>query len=293
MMKRNLHLNFCFSKEEALADPAIENWMKGMTAGSISPKPKWDSDFPDSEAQLTINNITIDKLCAVYLLDDNEPQDLANALLISFLGKEIETLSKLFVIADTQEYDSDQSASEIGNWNNLSNYVTQCSDILITDRYILSRDVLLQRNLFRIVNALVQHTRGIKINIVIAVEKNQIGLNINVADVIDKIKENVEEIVGQEPYVTIMECSQPNGEPLFHDRLILTNYRAIESGDSFNYFRNDGKINTGGNGLSIKSVAKNFNYIHSRVINTFVKKMSKEIPYAIKYGDKKSNFLIF
>lgn len=293
MLKRNLNLNFSFSKADALSDPAIQNWIKDLTTGSIALKPNWDCDYPDPENELTLDHITIDKLCAVYLLDDDEPQELANAMLVSYRGQELDTLSKLYVKKDTQEFEYEPSPSQIASWSNIADYTAQCSDILLADRYILSERSLLRKNLYQLIRVLVKKTRSVKVNIVIIVESKKIGFGVDVESVIDTIKQIVEDIVGEEPNVTFLLCSSRGRQPLFHDRLILTNYRAITSGDSFNYFNENGKIRTGGFGITISSLAKNCSYVQDRVIKTFSRQLNNEIQYAVIKGDKKSNFLEF
>ena len=266
--------------------------MKELTSGAIAPKPKWDSEYPDPSDELTLDNITIDKLCAVYLLDDEEPQRLASAMLVGYCGHELETLSQLFVLPETQEYSCRLNATKINSWKNISSYSAPCTDILISDRYILSNKSLLGRNLYQIINAVVRKTHNLPINIVLFVERDSIGLDVDLEKVGKTIKQNVEEIVGEEPNVTFVLCKQ-HRNPLFHDRLILTNYRAITSGDTFNYFNENGNIKTGGFGITIESLADSCCYVQDTVIDTYCKQLKKDIPYAMVQGDKKSNFLSF
>lgn len=293
MLKRNLNLNFSFSKADALSDPAIQNWMIELTSGAIAQKPNWESTYPDSNDELNLNNITIDKLCAVYLLDDTKPQHLATAMLVSHCGHELDTLSKLYVRKDIQEYEYEPAPKQIVSWRNISDYIAPCTDILFSDRYILSKKSLLGRNLYQIINAIVGKTRNLSINIVLFVERNNIDFNIDLETVSDTIKQNVEEIVGEEPNVTFVLCQQRPGKQLFHDRLILTNYRAITSGDSFNYFDERGDVRTGGFGITISSLAKRFNYVQEKVIKTYCEHLKNDASMAVIQGDKKSNFLSF
>ena len=179
MLKRNLTLNFSFSKAEALADPAIQNWVKELTFGSIAPKPNWDSTYPDPKNELSLDGITIDKLCAIYLLDDESPQPLAKAMLVSCCGHELDTLSKLYVRTDIQEFDDQLPPAKLRCWKNIAPYTTPCTDILIVDRYILTDKKLLSRNLYPIINSLVSKTKDKCINIVLVVERNSIHFDIN------------------------------------------------------------------------------------------------------------------
>lgn len=292
MLKRNLNLNFSFSKSEALADPSIQNWMKELTSGAIAPKPKWDSEYPDPSDELTLDNITVDKLCAIYLLDDEKPQHLASAMLVGYCGHELETLWQLYVRPERQKYDCDLNPEQISSWKNISTFLAPCTDILISDRYILSNNSLLNRNLYQIIIAIVKKTKHLPINIVLFIERDSIGLGVELNIVSDTIKQKVEEIVEKEPNVTFVLCKK-HRKPPFHDRLILTNYRAIRSGDTFNYFNGNGDVITTGFGISIKSLANDCCYVQDTVIETFCKQLKNDLPYAIVQGDKKSNFLTF
>lgn len=294
MLKRNLNLNFSFSKAEAMADPSIQSWLIGLTSGAIAKKPTWDCDYPDPEEELSLDGInSIDQLCAVYLLDDAEPQSMASAMLVSCCGKELDTLSQLYVKEEIQEFEIEPNAAMIGNWRALGEYTTPCTDILISDRYLLSRRSLLGRNLHTIINTLVKKTHNLSVNIVIIVEQNSIDPDIDLDELSEAIKQDVEDKVGKEPNVTFALCAQQHGHQLFHDRLILTNYRAITSGDSFNYFNEHGRVRTGGFGITISSLAKRCNYVQDKVIDTYCSQLKRDVDGAIVRGDKKSNFLNF
>lgn len=296
MLKRNLKLNFSFSKADAHADPAIRTWLVGLTTGALAPRPEYDSTFPNPDVQLSLKDIssdcdkTVERLCAIYLLDDKEPQRMATAMLVSYCGNELDTLSKLYVKEESQEYEDEPSAASIGSWRVLSAYSTPCTDILISDRYLLSHRSLLSRNLRTIINTLVQKTHNLSVNIVIMVEQNSIDPDIDLDDLSEIIKRDVEDVVGKEPNVTFVLCRQ-HRTPLFHDRLILTNYRAITSGDSFNYFNERGEVKTGGFGIMVSSLAKRSNYVKEKVIETYCCQLERDVAGAIVQGDKKSNFL--
>lgn len=294
MLKRNLNLNFSFSKSDALSDPSIQPWIIGLTTGAMAKKPVWDCNYPDPVDELSLDKIkSIDQLCAVYLLDDEKPQSLSKAMLVSCRGRELDTLSQLYVNKEIQEFEYEPDPIQIGSWKNLREYTAPCTDILISDRYILSRKSLLGRNLYQIICTLVRRTRNLPINIVLFVEHNSIASDIDLDDVSDTIKESVEDIVGVEPRVTFVLCPQRPGRPVFHDRLILTNYRAITSGDSFNYFNEQGNVRTTSYGINISSLAKRSNYVQEKVIHTYCEQLKKEIAGARIQGDKRSNFLKF
>lgn len=294
MLKRNLNLNFSFSKSEAIADPVIQNWTLGLTSGAGTKKLNWSSNYPNPKEELSIKEIkTIDQLCAVYLLDDEKPQNLANAMLVSHFGHELDTLMSLFVVPEDAEFQYNFSISRMKSWNVMQPFISPCTDLLIVDRYILSNAALLDRNLYRLIKIFVSKTKYLPINIVIVVEFGSID-TISLDDISDKIKTFVEEIVGEAPFVTFVLCKKRSRDALVHDRCILTNYRFVDSGDSLNYFTKEGYLKTGGFKLSISSLANSSDYVQRIINDEVLSKIRNEVKSAVNIiGDKRSNFLTF
>ena len=294
MLKRDLCIHFTFSKEEAFANPLIQSWVLAeLTSGTFSHKPKWSSDYPDPEEELTTSGMTVEKLCAVYLLDDEYPQQLSNAMLIGHYGHELDTLIRLFVDPNEARQKYNFSVHLMKNWETMRSYVTPCTDLLIVDRYILSNRFLLERNLYKLIKIFVSNTKSYQINIVIVVENDSIDA-ISLDEVSEKIKTFVSEIVGEEPFVSFVLCRKSSGNALVHDRCILTNYRYVDSGDSFNYFDSNGSLKTGGFKLSVLSLAESYDYVQRIINDEVLYKIRRDVKNAVNiYGDKKSNFLKF
>lgn len=300
MLKRNLNLNFSFSRAEAMADPAIQSWLIGLTSGIalksgvIAKKPNWDCNYPNPEEEFSLDEINnIDQLCAVYLLDDEKPQNLSKAMFIGNLGHELDTLMKLFVVPEEASFEYKFSVSRMTSWNEMKPYVTPCTDLLIVDRYILSRASLLERNLYRLIKIFVSQTKSLQINIVIVVEFGSID-SVSLEDISERIKAFVEDIVGEEPFVTFVLCKKQFQKALYHDRCILTNYRYVDSGDSLNYFTERGELKTGGFKLSISSLANPSDYVQRIIDKEVLFRIRNEVKGAVNIiGDKKSNFLTF
>lgn len=295
MLKKDLCLHFPFSKEEAFDDPLIQEWvLNELISGANFRKPKWDSSYPDSVDYLKQKDMDIEKLCAVYLLDDPEPQPLSNAMFVGHYGHELDTLMGLFVVPEEAEFKYDFSVSSMTSWVVTQPYVTPCTDLLIVDRYILSKASLFERNLYRLIKVFVSKTKSQHINIVVVAEFGSIDYSITLEKISDRIKEFVLDIVGEEPFVTFVLCRKRADDPLFHDRCILTNYRFMDSGDSFNYFAENGKLKTGGFKLSISSLAKPSDYIQRIINDEVLSKIQHEVDHAVSvFGDEKSGFLTF
>lgn len=296
MLKRNLCIHFPFSKKEAFDDPLIQNWVLNELLsgnGKYAQKPKWDCSYPDAEEELSLKGMTLEKLCAVYLLDDDEPQPLSKAMLVGNYGHELDALMGLFVIPENAEFKYDFSVSLMKSWNVVQPYVTPCTDLLIVDRYILSKASLYERNLYRLIKVFVSKTKSLRINIVLVVEFGSID-TISLDSISDRIKLYVEEIVGEEPYVTFVLCRKRPQDALVHDRCVLTNYRYLDSGDTLNYFTEDGRLKTGGFKLSISSLANPADYVQRIINDEVLMKIRHEVRTAVRIiGDKKSGFISF
>ena len=108
----------------------------------------------------------------------------------------------------------------------------------------------------------------------------------------DRIKSVVASRIGKSPNVTFA-LSSSLGE---HDRTIFTNYKSIESGDTFNYFNSRWEVISSGRHIEIFSLANREFYDNSMkfvsdmqdVINN-IKKVNKDNII----GDQKSNYLTF
>ena len=159
----------------------------------------------------------------------------------------------------------------------------------------MQRDFVEDYNIKPMLKALTKNTKG-KINIVVftsdfASDPKCIGEK----DAKDIIKTAVIENTGEEPNVFFVFPSPTNAEQP-HDRIIITNYRLLVSGDSFIYFKSNG-LETKGFYLISGSLAENN-------INNFKEEALIQLDnwYTInkgrgchikgdKHGDKISNFL--
>lgn len=293
LLKRNLCLHFPFTKDEAFSDPLIQRWVIELTTGRPSRKPVWNCNYPDPEHELSQEGMSLEQLCAVYLLDDDEPQTLSKAMFVGNYGHELDTLMGLFVIPEEAKFDYKFSVSHMKSWNEVEPFVTPCTDLLIVDRYILSKSYLLEKNLFKLIKIFVSKTQSVKINIVIIAENGSVD-SISIESIIDRIKAFVEDIVGEEPNVTIVFCKKHFNDVLVHDRCILTNYRYLDSGDSLNYFTEKGDLKTGGFKLSIESLANSSDYVQRIINDEVLYRIRNEVRKSVAIiGNKKSNFLTF
>lgn len=117
------------------------------------------------------------------------------------------------------------------------------------------------------------------------------------SDIAPKLKESIGNVTGVEPNLTIVTYTDRRGVPSRgeHDRTILMNYKRIKSGDTFNYFKSDGTIQTKGREIQYLSLARRENY---DLAQELLKDLQGNVDFFKRNrtnieGDKKSNFLNF
>ena len=209
----------------------------------------------------------------VYLLDDSLNHNIdRNNVLVGNVGKEITTLKKLFCGDDYdlhQLYDL-QSETSFPNWEQFEKdgHIFPTRDIVIFDRYLISfftnKDGVKKydkRNFTNICDILSRHCLA-NTNIFVftlssfdnITEYQKIKQSIS-----DKLKArgiHLSLILIPDYQADKERYPKENKIDAPHDRLILTNYRLIRSGDSYNYFRQDGTKQTKGKSLDVDSIAK-------------------------------------
>lgn len=131
------------------------------------------------------------------------------------------------------------------------------TDIIIVDPYISSDPNLLTYNLLPFLDCLSINVKS-KINVIIYTNSSN-SLTYEVLSPL--IRKSLNKTTGINPNFTLVKYSDIRGVPskAEHDRTIFLNYMRINSGDTFNYFNNDGKI-TKGRELHYFSLARDENY---------------------------------
>lgn len=248
------------------------------------------------------NNWSRENLQSTYLIDDLDTSKLKNkgCILLGEVGEEIDILTKLFCGHDYEYHHLYDLRKSFLSWEQLlkDNQLLPCTDIVINDRYLFSNDKsYVEYNLSKLLSALANNVKS-KINIVVfcllmKTKDGEIGLHtFGVEKAKEIIKKVLHNVTGIKPNITFV-CSFDK-EKIPHDRFVLTNYRLIRSGDSFNYFDTEGKRITNGGSLDVDSLANHETYIFVESLleklqesyNTINKKNNDMI-----IGDRKSNFL--
>ena len=300
MLRNKFNIHFTFDKNEIEQDAEIMEWMKIMTTGVQGKENEWNAEHPNrplkSNSHISFNR---EQLSAVYLLSDDKIQQLMNygILLYGKIGSEIDILSTLMLDTD-YKFVKQFQIKELSNWCMFRNYTSPCSDIILVDQYLFVYEDIYDFNVYSLICELCSHAQQAKVNIVVLTlpscfdKRTKRTFTPNWNNIRNKIKSKVKSIIGIEPNVTFVLSSNLAE----HDRTIFTNYKCIESGDSFHYFDSTWNVISKGRHVEIFSLADNEyfkNYME------FVKDMEKIITATNNInrdniiGDKKCNYLHF
>lgn len=298
-MRKQLNVFFNFKKEDIMASESMMAWYKLFTQGVGPSNPikfveeKIPSRPLKSNTHTTLSN---QQLSSIFLVHDEKVETCisSGAILISQPGKEIETLTKLFL---NQEDYSFNKGFVIGSdifskWSDLDSYSFPVSDVIIVDSYILSDSSLIDSNLIPLLKTLTLRSRC-KVNIIIYT--NTSNITITYESLREKVKSAINSTTGISPNFTLIKYHDQRGRDSFaeHDRTIFTNYNRLYSGDTFNYFLSNGEKTTKGRELHLFNFGKMENHtLASTLIIDIQSRIANMSPDSI-LGDKKSNFLNF
>ena len=247
------------------------------------------------------STFTPEQLSSVYCLSkENDPKLEGHIqkgnMIIASEGQEIEAMSSLFF--ESFQFTKD-IFSKISSWSDLKSYISPCTDIIITDMYILSNPELYQHNIFQILRILGNKAKKTHVNIVIFtlnsiyIKETRSNFEPDWDKIYTKIRKCAEKHTSFN--VTFVTASKETLDE--HDRTIFTNYKYYSSGDSLNYFNSSGNEITTGRYLHAHSIAERDNEANIKkylddmqeIINAIIKKNNTDL---IK-KDKKCNFLVF
>jgi hypothetical protein len=307
MLKENFRLFFTFSKQdienlEQDDKKDVKLWFAQMTTGIKSGDKKsdaWESDFP--ARPLDISKFNSQQLSSVYCLSrDSDPKMQARiqdgGLIIACEGQEIEVLSSLFF--DSFQFTKD-IFDEVSSWADMGKYMSPCTDVVITDQYLLSSPEIYQQNIYSLLHILGSKSNNSKVNVIIFTLKSNYNKETKTDFVPDwdEIYTKIRSCAGKHSSfnVTFVTASKETIEE--HDRTIFTNYKMFASGDTYNYFNSNGEKITKGRWLHVHSTAIKNN--ESKAVK-FLQDMQSIIGEIEKKGndkliikDKISNFLTF
>lgn len=251
----------CMEWATTLLDGRGKNLIHFDAPGSIFPeRPIAANTFGDSFDENTAD--------AVYLLNENVDLliDKGNYI-VGGVGDEMATLSRLLIGDVDDQYTKSFTLKKhftTGNWSALDSTVLPCSDIIISDAYVLSNFTLYEKNIVSFIHKLTKHVYNSKVNVVIFClketqysDKKDNTLK-QVTPCWDKIREQIKKKLAEdnvEANVTFVALANTKifGE---HDRTVYTNYAFYVPGACLNFFNSLGELTSNGRYFVVKSKAK-------------------------------------
>ena len=221
---------------------------------------------------------------AVYLIDDIAAVSVLETkgnYIIGEVGNEIDTLRQLMIGDEDELYT--QSLEPLkryffaGNWSGLDNSVLPCTDIVITDGYILSNPSLYKTNLIALIKKIATRVTFTTINIVIfclsSIKDTKGNIYVPVwADIRSMIKN---ELKAEDIDVTVTFVASDSAKDFEeHDRTICTNYLYYVPGATLNFYDSRGNFTSTGRHFTVHSKAKESYKIES---DEFIKDMQSLI----------------
>lgn len=298
-MQKQLNTYFNFTKEELLSNEGLMAWFKFFTSG-VGHNNKQDfnsAPFPSRPLKSnTYNSFSKEQLSSIYLVNDERLEVLKDkgAVLIGGPGEEFDIFNHIFLFNNDYIFEKRLKigSPEFSKWSDLEKYACCVSDILFVDAYILSIPDDIDNNLIPFLQSTVAKSKC-KVNIVLYVNYDQV--NISYSDLSSKIRKSIEAITGISPNFTLIKVRDQRDVETYaeHDRTVFTNYTRVYSGDTYNYFRSDGKKKSKGREINLSSLANSENHKLALELINDIQKNLDELPAEAAEGDKKSNFLNF
>jgi hypothetical protein len=290
LLTKQLDITFNFKKDELKHSELGLQFLKSFTENSGEKEIKFiENKFPKRNLKSnTHKDFTIDELLSVYFINDENISSLVNKneLLIADIGEEMSMFRSLFL--NNSDYKLEKKlriGSDFSSWEDLEQFQSPLTDLIIVDNYILGDISLFETNLKGLVKNSI--TSGIRktINIIIFYKPDSKGVSFR--DLKNELKAIVREKCVESPNITTIKHYAE------HDRTILKNFIRINSGDSFNYFLSTGKKTTKGKEIHFSSIADKENYaLYIELLKDLQKIIDNANATSIE-GDKKSRFLKF
>lgn len=294
----DIKLTFQRSEIQSMEDEEKDDflqWLNTLTDGS--PRGEnfftFGSLFPPKTFKY--ENLTEKQnFSSVYCVENST--NLGDCLLIANVGEELSKLSSLFVSSNQF---SVNIFHKLRKWEDIKEFSSPCTDIIIVDKFILSNPEIYSPNLLSLIKSLCGCAIQTRLNIVIFTLKEVYNkeTKIKFTPEWDKIYQSIRKCVGKRtpsPNVTFVTASDRNLDE--HDRTIFTNYKSFASGDTFNYFNSSGKKITQGRTFYPNSLVTQNNYDDAE---KFLNDMQVIINNLLRLNpnlilkDKVSNFLTF
>jgi hypothetical protein len=296
-LKKQLNIFFNFPKDVLKTDDKLMSWFADFSQGVGENNTfVFENSFPPRPLKSnTYKHFNSNQLSSAYLINDDRFDALNNTgtLLMAKPGEELELFNKLFFLQQDYLFEKRWriSSAAFSSWSDLSGFSMPLTDIIIVDPFILkNKDTdtdTIDINLIGYLEIL-SEIINVKANIIVFTNPNNI--DVDYPELLPKIRAVLNKTTRIQPNFTLIKTTKE------HDRTILTNYKRVYSGDTFNFFNNRGQKITKGKEIGYSSLGNSEN--HRLAIDVFndlqlhIDFLKVHNPSFI-IGDKESNYLTF
>lgn len=234
LVKKNLDIQYNFSKEEIIGDEYLAFWFSLFGSGvggtqafcppnSVAPGRPMKSNFYSS--------LNAKGRSSMFFLDDAGKTSAAESkccVIVSDVGDELSKLKDIFSLEERGE----ELSYQIEDWGKYLPHLP-LSDIIICDNHYFKDQIVYESNDNEILRVLSAIPQNIPVNVVIIVKEREVDSRIDLVEEQKRIKAIVKKASGSnQSSVTILTTYAT------HDRSLITNYYRVKHGSSFHIKQN-------------------------------------------------------
>mgnify|MGYP003640747108 CR=1 FL=1 len=288
LLKKQLDLRFNFSKDRLKENATLAPLIPILTSGLGNTQITFNNDFPLRPLKSnSANDFDSNQLSAIYWLSDVDCAKLieSGSVILGEIGQEINVINQLFFLQEDYLFEKKWRINGIGfnNWTDIQDYSLPLTDIIIVDNYILSSKEIFATNLLGYLSVLMTKSQS-KANVVVYTHPDRIDGD--ETEILKEIKKCIKDATGKKGTATLIKTRKE------HDRTILTNYKRVYSGDTFNFWDGAGRKITKGKEITYSSNARSDNHQLFKDLIIDLQDIIDKNPENIT-GDKVSGYLNF
>lgn len=288
VLKRQLDKHFNFSKNRLKENHKLSSIIPILTSGVNETLTSFDNGFPVRPLKSnSANSFNSEQLSSILWVDDEGFTKLNNSgsTIVSDVGNEIKSIEQLFFFQNDYIFEKHLriGSSNFSNWEHLKKFSMPLTDIIFIDNYILSSKEIIDCNIKEFISILLEQCNT-KVNFVLFVHPDQVDGNIE--DYQKEFKSFLRQCTGKSSNVTIIETRKE------HDRTVITNYKRVYTGDTFNFWNNRGVKITKGREIEYSSFLKSENDNLKKELLIDLQEIINKNPENV-FGDKLSGYLTF
>ena len=229
LIRKNLDIQYNFSKEEIRGDEFLTFWFSQLGSGvggvqefcpprNIVPKRPMKSNF--------IKDLDASGRSALFFLNDIDKCTAVESKCCVMVSKIGDELSKLKAVFQPDEQ-GEILTYRIADWGDFLPKLP-LSDIIICDNHYFKDKEVYEANENEIIRFLSSIPHESPVNVVIIVKNSEVDTKIELAEEQSRIKDLVKRASGSsKSTVTILTTNKT------HDRALITNYYRVKQGSSF------------------------------------------------------------